>query len=276
MIKIIKAQRSWQYFQAEEFLEQNEKYHLSLMQRIQKKEDSIFLVYKISVFSKPELKGVFSYTKGKNFAPYFPDFNSEIKNQLKYFFKKNKIFCLFGDSKETAQIEKLICANSEKEVREMFLMEFSPEKNQLVNDTEVFKCTPVELNSLLPLHLNFSREETYPYWKEVNAAAEGMNLSLIIKNFSIYAIKYDGKIVAKAHTNCETEHFVQIGGVYTVKEFRGKGMAASLVNKIGNTSLEKNKRCILFVRKNNQAAIHCYEKAGFKIFSECRMIYFKT
>ncbi len=71
------------------------------------------------------------------------------------------------------------------------------------------------------------------------------------------------RIVAKAGTNAIASGVMQLGGVYTVREERGKGLAAALTAFLAESAAQKGMATVLFVNKKNLPAAAAYRKAGF-------------
>ena len=126
----------------------------------------------------------------------------------------------------------------------------------------------------MPLHLKFVRDEVLPEWQKISTAAELMSAERALKKFYVLALEKDGQFIAKAQTNAETKNYMQIGGVYTLKEFRNRGCAKILVSQIVKHALENKKGCVLYVRQENEHALSAYESCGFFCFDEMSMVYF--
>ncbi|MCR5218719.1 GNAT family N-acetyltransferase [Treponema sp.] len=269
---------------AHDFLLKHEKEYCALMERILNKESSVYLILKKeSVISPCQVCGVFSFNRGRSFTSYIPELNSSIKKILSDFFKTHEVFCIVGPAVSVKNIEELLYQKKNilpGEVRDMYLMEYKAALPAVVmlqsKEEKIIKCSSSQAEKLFPLQVNFSREEVYPHWKtEVNLAAERFSLDNSIKNQLILAVENDGLLVSKAQTNAVTENYLQIGGVYTLKEHRGHGYACKLIQCLVNHGALQNKKTVLFVRKENAAAIHSYQKAGFKNFADYRMVYYK-
>ncbi len=144
----------------------------------------------------------------------------------------------------------------------------------LKKDVEIIRCDKSHIDRLLPLQVDYTRVEVLPPWRQVFPAAERISLE---KNFSCqlyFALLENEKIVSKANTNAISTHFFQIGGVYTLKDFRSRGYASALVKHIALEAKSLNRQAILFVKKENPSAIKAYSNAGFVITSSYKIIYY--
>ena len=229
------------------------------------------------------LIGVFSYTPGKAFTPCIPEFTGSAVTLLKSFLREHRVFCLTGTVDGVKKIAGLIKeARGEfpQDKRQLILMRWKESGAACLNElpvqkkNEIIKCTKNHVNELMPLHLSFVREEVLPPYYESSKAFELLNLERILKRQYVFAVEKDGLFMAKAQTNAVTKNYMQIGGVYTRKEFRGNGYACALVRRIAALALKKKKTCMLYVRRDNVPALKCYEKAGFIPEAELSMFYF--
>ena len=276
--RLLHAENSRHFELAEAFVLPKEKKYMALMMRIQNHEDSVYLIEEFDLEKHiGKIAGVFSYNKGRAFTPCIPDFSEPVVEILKNFLKDRDIFCLVGDVNGVNQIEKIVYelhGKKARDKRELFLMEFQSKKLKLKNTEGIIVCKKSDIHSVMPLHLKFMREEVLPSWHKIIPAAELLSVERAVKKFHMVALERDGKLVAKAQTNAETKKYIQIGGVYTLKEYRNNGYAKVLVSQILRYALENKKGCVLYVRQENEYALSAYESSGFFCFDEMKMIYF--
>ena len=112
-------------------------------------------------------------------------------------------------------------------------------------------------------------ERYYPF-REIRS------LRLLIKNYRVYFLTDEkGKILSKLNTTLTGDRCVQLGGVYTEREFRERGYAKKLMNWFLINELPKiGKSVSLFVKKENEKAIRLYKKCGFETIGEKTLFYF--
>ncbi len=308
--KLIQVEQRKEFFYlAENFLRPAEKYFCALMEKIQKNENTVFvLVQKEFPSCKIKILGVFSYTRGKHFSAYFPVYTKSAEDVLIKFFKTHEIFCLSGEKSNVEHIEKLYFRAKNlvpQEERAMFLMEYSDSENESKNHSklknaetsptefnqiadkknfseknknfpQIVECTFSDEEAIFPLHLEYCKAEVLPFWKNLNLAAERLCLEQNLKTQYVVGIFDDlhKNLLAKAQTNAESSSTVQIGGVFTQKSCRKKGYACALVNHIAQKFKSQKKNVVLFVRKNNLEALHSYENAGFKYLGDYKLDYY--
>lgn len=271
-MKTIKASDNILFFtRAEQFVLPHEKHCCALMQRILSHDESVFIFSEDDAALK--IKGVIAFTPGRVLFHCLPEYSRELFNALKEFCCHHNVFCITGMKDGTEFIEQAIYEATRryvKEQRDYYFMEFTgstcQEKLSAIpqnNMCALKKCTPEDAENLLKLHLEYVRVEVLPEGKALNAESEKASLNQILKTQSVYALAKSGAFAAKAQTNALAKNYVQIGGVYTLPEYRRKGFASFLVNYIALSAKAHNKNAVLFVKVKNICARHSYEKAGF-------------
>ena len=282
MIKIVSAVKNLRYFiLAEKYVASQEQIYCSLMERIQKKDSSVYVIVNRN-FISCEILGVVSFTKGRSLTACINDYSDEVVEVLKAFLADRNVFSIIGEAKGVEQLEKIILETKGlkcDESRQMYLMKFNAEKeNQLAGKENpvINKCKRTDEEELFPLQCAYSRQEVLPSWQEQNLALERFNFAMTLKNHYIFAVMENDKIVSKVQSNAITRKFIQIGGVFTKEECRGKSYASFLVNYAAKFALNQNKQCVLFVRTANESALHAYKKAGFEIVDDYKMVYYKA
>ena len=83
------------------------------------------------------------------------------------------------------------------------------------------------------------------------------------------------EVISKVATNARGKNFYQIGGVFTKKEFRNKGIMFNLMIQFMNYIHSENKKATLFVNIHNEPAKKVYEKLGFILIGKYRISYFQ-
>lgn len=83
-----------------------------------------------------------------------------------------------------------------------------------------------------------------------------------IENY-IYYIE-NSHIAAQAVIEFETQTFAQLGGVYTLKKYRGKGMGKRVTSVLTQRMLEKGLKVNLLVMNANEPAVSAYSRLGYE------------
>jgi uncharacterized protein len=85
----------------------------------------------------------------------------------------------------------------------------------------------------------------------------------------------DGKIKAQANIQTYTSKINQVGGVFTLRDERGKGYCKAIVSELCRRIIQRGKTPTLMVRKNNTPAVRAYEALGFRYYCDYLLISYK-
>lgn len=312
MIKIFHAQNEFVFKLLKEYLLPYEKYCCTLMQKILSHEKSIYFLGDMNIgdvlqLTSAELNeahtseinthtlsdiqktlslihGVISFEKGRTVFHCLPEQNSEIFDSLKFFFLNQAVSGIVGEKTGTLYLQSILQkarCGKEVEVRDYYFMEASnvnlKQDNLVVensNENKIILCTEKDINLLMPLQFSYIKEEVTPDSRKANAAAERLLFEKLVKKNVVYGIKNNSEFISKAHISVSTNNYFQIGGVYTVEQYRNHGLACSLVKEIAKEAVLENKKAVLFVKQKNSSALHSYQKAGFVKTGEYRIVYY--
>jgi RimJ/RimL family protein N-acetyltransferase len=86
----------------------------------------------------------------------------------------------------------------------------------------------------------------------------------------------EDRIVAQAYIQAVTRQINQIGGVFTIKEERGKGYCKAILSELCQNIIARDKTPTLIVRKDNLSAIRAYASLGFTHLDDYLLIKFKV
>jgi predicted GNAT family acetyltransferase len=88
-----------------------------------------------------------------------------------------------------------------------------------------------------------------------------------------WVLCHDGRQVAYSTFNARTRGVVQVGGVFTPPELRGRGYARAVVaGSLLDARREGNRRSVLFTPRENVAARRAYEALGYQAIGEFGMV----
>lgn len=286
---IIPVDTAYLYKTAEQYIPPYEKLCCTLTERVLTKDTLLFLISEVTateLSSVRQVHGVFSFNKGRTLFHCIPERNEAVRAALVSFFRKRSIFCITGEVEGTSfvqQIIKEVSASREAEIRNCFFMERQRASEKIESckidslqsqGLSIVRCSKKQLEFLMPLQIAYVAVEVLPSWRTVNAPVERYSLEQLVNAGRVFGITDGKQFVAKAHVNAESEHFVQIGGVYTVEQYRNKGLATALISYIAEMNEADGKESILFVRENNSAAISAYVHAGFVQSAKSRIVYY--
>jgi predicted GNAT family acetyltransferase len=131
-----------------------------------------------------------------------------------------------------------------------------------------------DLDALTPLQEAYEREEVLTAIHEFNQAACRASLARAIDRQLMFAAVEGGVIVGKAGTNARGFRVDQVGGVYTLPERRGRGVAGALMAALLAQIEGSGKTASLFVKPCNAPALSLYRRLGFADIGDYRADYF--
>lgn len=279
-----------------EFILPEEKYSLGLMSRLTDKGQitvpcANYFTY-LLIYNK-KLIGVIMITSGGMCFHHLPflipcikekycniDFNI-LKNRIAKIFENKKMYCITGEYNGTKFIQDIIKQNIKIELDyELRVFQKNTKCNFFNNDDEkkfqIVNCTTNELEKIFPLQKKYDAEEVLPPGETLDEELCKKRLYTNLQKQIIIAIKNldDNNFVAKAGTNALGVNHYQLGGVYTLPEYRGKGFARILVRKLAEGFSQAEKNVVLFVKEKNEPAKAAYTKAGFLPLGKYRIVYY--
>ena len=149
------------------------------------------------------------------------------------------------------------------------------QSQKLYNDDFIMRCTENDMENLFEIERNYLQDEVAVRGQKVSDAEVSMRLRQILKNQLYFALISDDRIVSKAYTNAIGKNWIQIGGVYTLFQFRQNGYAALTVSTLCKRILQAHKNISLFVKTKNLPAQQLYQKIGFSFHSDYKIVYFE-
>jgi GNAT superfamily N-acetyltransferase len=133
---------------------------------------------------------------------------------------------------------------------------------------------PQDARGLYPLQRDYELEEVLIEPGHFNAQACLANLRRTLRCQIVILAELDGLPVSKAGTNARGFDADQIGGVFTLEEERGRGIARRVMGILLERIFREKAAASLFVKKQNQAAVALYRRLGFRELEDFRISYF--
>lgn len=230
--------------------------------------------------------GVFAIRRGKTIFHCLPFLNTintiksvTLKKLMADTFSEYKVFCVSGESSGSDFIKSAlsyihIYAKDERPYLLMTRDSSSVTKPQSTDDC--ITCTKSDEDALFPLQLEYQIEEVLSPGMKANPVAIRLSLAELLKTQWTFAISKDDSktFLAKAGTNAIGKNYAQIGGVYTCKDYRNKGLAQKLIQKTVEFIEQNGKAPVLFVKPKNLSALAAYKNQGFSKAGLYKIIYF--
>ena len=129
---------------------------------------------------------------------------------------------------------------------------------------------------LLELQKSYEQEEVVPECFNFDEDFCRLRFFNSLRTQFVLALKNEeNQFVAKAGTNAMGFKFVQLGGIFTQKDCRGRHFAKYLLQVLLFRLLKIHKSVVLFVKKQNFPANKLYNSLSFKKISDYSIAYFK-
>lgn len=142
-------------------------------------------------------------------------------------------------------------------------------------DARFMRSSSADLPQLLPLQLAYEMEEVLLRGHKLHQGLTRFHLSRALEQQLAVHGTYRGQIVTKAMTNARGFRYDQIGGVYTLPEFRGMGFAKEAMSFLLEEIRAQGKAANLFVKVQNHAALKLYQRLDFKTAGPFSIVYWR-
>ncbi|MFP4383252.1 MAG: GNAT family N-acetyltransferase [Spirochaetia bacterium] len=185
-------------------------------------------------------------------------------------------FSVMGTEEDVTALDNVLGRNAKRNIRYHIMTQESERPVPLIppDDLTIRRAFPGDCDALYPLQEQYEREEVLLNPASYNEEITRKCLLKDLEKQIVFLAQYQGKTVAKAATNARGFSFDQIGGVFTLPEFRNKGFAGYLMKDLLRYINQSGKRGTLFVKKDNGPAVSLYRKLGFSIRESFSIIYY--
>ncbi|SIQ92190.1 Acetyltransferase (GNAT) family protein [Alkalispirochaeta americana] len=150
-----------------------------------------------------------------------------------------------------------------------------PRRMPAPRDISIVRPRPDQWRSLLQLQIAYEIEEVL--LPGTRPAPEHSKTSLIdsLTCQRVLVAVCQGDVIGRVATNARGMGTDQIGGVYTVPSWRGRGIARLLMTHLLADLAREGRRASLFVKKDNTAARRLYDGLHFSFVSPYRISYYR-
>ncbi|MEM5948572.1 GNAT family N-acetyltransferase [Spirochaetia bacterium 38H-sp] len=213
--------------------------------------------------------------------PYFSKkykHDKEIGERLQQIIKLVSPYMILGEKKSCKIVNDVLKKKINMQKNHFLMLkdkDTENKKNKNKDNIIIRLATPSDMEELYKLQENYEKEEVLPDVSLFSPASCIHKINTHIKTKSIMVAEYNGKIVAKAEISAKGVLIYQIGGVYTLPEYRNRGIATELVRNLIKLIEGSSKKVCLFVRKDNKPAYKVYKKLGFSTVSDFSIVYLK-
>ncbi len=204
-----------------------------------------------------------------------------LKRLLQPVFEKNQVYGMIGEAKSTSMFASIFDKKPSCHRTYFFMEQLNRAKDEkifmeqkLYDCVQFCPCSPENRDQLYLLQKGYEIEEVLPPCSEHEPESCLKNLEVALKKQQVFAIYFAGEAIAKTGTNAQGFNHCQIGGVYTLPNYRGKGLAGFGIYRLCTILNEQKKKPVLFVKTQNLPAQKAYIKAGFAFTGKINIFYF--
>ncbi len=272
------------------FLEKNEQSHIALISHILRNgipclppSDIKYYVAheENALFSTGTIRAVIAIDKGGTLlhAVESPSSADDLRPALSELLSTFDIFCLMGDA-EGSQFLRSLIKEKASHIRSYHIMEWVKTGRRVYQPggTELVTCTVADANELMLIKKGYYLEEQSLPGGTFYPAAHLKLLQQELATQKVLALRSlreeNHPFAAKANTNAIGLRWVQLGGVYTMPAWRGKGCARYLVQQLAEFAEKQGYKTALFVKTQNTSAQKAYLAAGFEQTRSFEISYF--
>lgn len=203
---------------------------------------------------------------------------SGLAGALRAFLAEREVRCIMGERTGTLLIEAQLPAAPSRAVEYELLAlpaDWAPTPPRPLPDgLLVDRATPADVDGILPLQTLYEREEVIPPGDPFDPETCRASLRASLSSQLVYLARDGGRPVAKAGTNARGLSWDQVGGVFTLPEWRGRGLATALVSRLAADRMAAGRRMCLFVKPANERARRAYARVGFVHSGSFRISYY--
>ncbi len=191
---------------------------------------------------------------------------------------QGRLFCIMGLDRDVRGFQRLLNTTPLDTVN-YFLMTrtcatpIDPEP--LPDGMVIRKASVRDAEALYPIQREYEIEEVVLRPESFDPASCMSHLKLSLRQQLVYAVEYDGRMVGKAQTNARGFTWDQIGGVYTERSLRGRGIAGAVMYRLLRDIERDGRHSTLFVKRQNVPALRMYRRLGYSITDEFTIAYYR-
>ncbi len=187
-----------------------------------------------------------------------------------------KIYCVIGIEYTVKQYEPLL--KSPIDVRRSHYLMVRPKKRKLLPislsvNIDIHTLSEKQVKYIFPLEKAYQYEEVVVHPERFNPSAYFLHFRKAAKTQKILYATIGNTPISKAGTNAIGIHYTQIGGVFTLPEYRGRGIARALMYRLVEEIENSGRSAVLFVRTDNRSAIQLYRRLNFDIVGRYQISY---
>jgi predicted GNAT family acetyltransferase len=132
-----------------------------------------------------------------------------------------------------------------------------------------------EARHLFDIQKKYEIEEVLLPGNTFSPGATMRHLRQTLRKQLVLVAEIEGTAVGKANTNARGVFYDQIGGVFTERALRSRGVGTTLMLRLLGRIATDHKNASLFVKMENAPAITMYRNIGFAVEDRFRISYYR-
>ena len=149
----------------------------------------------------------------------------------------------------------------------------APVSLRLPPSLQAVQLQPKDHSDVLPLESAYQREEVLLQGQLLHNTAISRHLEWKLQHHIGVGIRHNGQLIAKAHTNARGIRCCQVGGVYTVPAYRGRGCGELVMRCLLRAVQATRMTTSLFVKPENIPGRRLYSRLGFETVGRYAIAY---
>lgn len=241
---------------------------------------AVFLHYVITKDKKKKVNGIIACEKSGAIHIYLDDepHSYQLDKVISSILNYTDPFSLFGPSENLFAFKnKLYNEKNHTAVNyHLMVLDYTTPLKKITapNDIILKKSRVIDLVVLKDLEIDYQIEEVITSMEKSNYIDKILDsFKEKIAKGHTYHLEKNKNVLAKASFNSLGFSYDLLGGVFTTKINRKKGLAKYLISQMIIEARNRKHGVILFVKKDNKAAFALYQSLGFKISNNMQIIY---
>ncbi len=153
--------------------------------------------------------------------------------------------------------------------------EHAAHNHSSLNKYQVMSADQSMFENIFPLQQAYLFEEVLVDRASYNAKQARKQLLAALAEQVTFVLFDNQTLVSKVSTNARGLATDQIGGLYTLPDYRRRGIARYLMTVLLQKIFQTKEQAALFVKQNNRAAINLYSSMGFVHRGNLRISYIR-
>lgn len=146
---------------------------------------------------------------------------------------------------------------------------------RLPREMRIREASERDARRLFDIQKKYEIEEVLLPGNTFSPTAAMQHLKQTLRDQLVLVAELEETPVGKANTNARGVFFDQIGGVFTERALRSRGIATALMLRLLERLASESKNASLFVKKDNAAALRMYRNIGFAVEDGFRISYYR-